>query len=201
MTAKISQNIETDALQALFSSVARVAVLRTFLLDPGRAYYQRQLEAAIGIPIRGIQRELDRLASIQLLYAHKEGNRTYYQVDTEHPLYADLRNLVLKTSSDTDRLRARLALDPAVRLAFVRPKEHEALVVLAPGGSAAFDDVAGFTLDVVSSEFFAKRLAERPESLGEFLKHGEDVLGRREDVLWRRIEAAGFDVKKGRGVP
>lgn len=201
MTAKNSQNIETDILQALFSSAARVAVLRTFLLDPGRAYYQRQLEAATGIPIRGVQRELDRLASIHLLYAHKEGNRTYYQVDTEHLLYADLRNLVLKTSGDIDRLRAGLALDPAVRLAFVRPKEREVLVVLAPGGSAQFDDVSGFTFDVVSSEFFAKRLAERPESLGEFLKHGEDVLGRREDVLWRRIEAAGFDVKKGRGVP
>ncbi len=201
MTSKNSQNGDSDVLQTLFSSSARVAVLRIFLLDPGRGYYQRQLEAATGVPIRGVQRELDRLASIQLIYAHKEGNRTYYQIDTEHLLYPELRSMVLKTSGEIDQLRARLALDPAVRLAFVRPKEHDVLVVLAPGGSASFDDHPGFSFDVVSSEFFSKRLAERPESLGEFLKHGEDVLGRREDVLWRRIEAAGFDVKKGRGVP
>jgi len=201
LTAKNSQNIEIDVLQALFSSAARVAVLRVFMLDPGRGYYQRQLESATGVPIRGVQRELDRLTSIRLLYPHKEGNRTYYQVDTEHPLYPELRSLVLKTSGEFDRLRARLAVDPAVRLAFLRPKERDVLVVLAPGGNAALDDFPGYTVDAVSSEFFAKRLAERPESLGEFLKHGEDVLGRREDVLWRRIEAAGFDVKKGRGVP
>jgi hypothetical protein len=73
--------------------------------------------------------------------------------------------------------------------------------VLAPGGTATYDDVPGFTFDIVSSEFFVKRLIERPESLAPFFKQGEDVLGRREDVLWRRIEAAGFDVKKGRGVP
>ena len=171
------------------------------MLDPGRGYYQRQLEAATGVPIRGIQRELDRLASVGLLYARREGNRSYYQVDTEHPLFPELRSLVVKSSDDVDRLRARLATDPAVRLAFLRRKERDALVVLAPGGNAAFDDVPGFTFDVVSSEFFVKRMAERPESLAEFFRQGEDLLGRREDVLWRRIEAAGFDVKKGKGVP
>ncbi len=178
-----------------------MAVLRVFMIDPGRGYYQRQLEGATGVPIRGVQRELDRLASVGLLYAHREGNRSYYQVDTEHPLFTDLRSMVIKTSDDVGRLRARLALDPAVRLAFLRRKEREVLVVLAPGGSASLDEVSGFTFDIVSSEFFVKRLAERPESLAEFFKQGEDVLGRREDVLWRRIEAAGFDVKKGKGVP
>lgn len=190
-----------DVLHILFSSAARVAVLRIFMLDPGRGYYQRQLEAATGVPLRGVQRELDRLTSGGLLYAHREGNRNYYQIDTEHPLFADLRSMVLKTSSDVDRLRARLAMDPAVRLAFLRRAGNEVLIVLAPGGSASFDDMPGFTFDTVSSEFFVKRLIERPESLAPFFKQGEDVLGRREDVLWRRIEAAGFDVKKGKGVP
>jgi hypothetical protein len=202
LTTKNSQQEQTnETLRILFSSAARVAVLRVFMLDPGRGYYQRQLEAATGVPIRGVQRELDRLASVSLLYAHREGNRTYYQVDMDHALFPELRSMVLKTSGDADRIRGRLAVDPAVRLAFLRREEREVLVVLAPGANASNENEPGFSIDVVSSEFFVKRLAERPESLAVFLKEGEDLLGRREDVLWRRIEAAGFDVKKGRGVP
>ncbi len=170
------------------------------MLDPGRGYYQRQLEAVAGVPVRGVQRELERLSSISLLFVRREGNRIYYQVDVEHPLFPELRGLVLKTSEPAERLRGRLAVDPAVRLAFLRRAEREALVVLAPGASASFENEPGFSVDAVSGDFFVKRLAERPESLANFLKEGEDMLGRREDVLWRRIEAAGFDVKKGKGV-
>lgn len=200
-----------NALDALFTSAARVAVLRIFMLDPSRGFYQRQLESATGIPIRGIQRELDRLVEAELLYTHREGNRNYYQANTEHPIFPELRAMVLKTSDEFHRLRGRLAMDPAVRLAFLHPADdeahivrgadHQVLVVLTPGASANFDDIAGFSIDTVSSEFFAKRLADRPESLAPFFNQGQDLLGRREDVLWRRIEGAGFNVKKGRGVP
>jgi len=37
--------------------------------------------------------------------------------------------------------------------------------------------------------------------LNPYLVRGADVLGRREDVIWRHIAAAGYDVKKGEGVP
>ena len=201
LTTKQRQYTDSDVLRILFTSTARVAVLRVFMLDPGRAYYQRQLEEVTGVPIRGVQRELERFAEAGLLYARREGNRTYFQVDVDHPLFPELRSLVLKTADEADRLHGRLAMDPAVRLAFLRRKEREALVVLSPGASASFENESGFSIESMSSEFFVKRLAERPESLAGFLKDGEDLLGRREDVLWRRIEVAGFDVKKGRGVP
>ena len=87
------------------------------MLDPHRAYYQRQIEAATGQPLRAIQRELDRLTSVGLLYRHTEGNRTYHQVDVQFPLFPELRSMVLKTVEPEERLRGLLACDEAVRLA------------------------------------------------------------------------------------
>ena len=53
--------ISSKTLAVIFASSARVAVLRVFMLDPLRTYYQRQLESATGMAIRGVQRELERL--------------------------------------------------------------------------------------------------------------------------------------------
>jgi hypothetical protein len=53
----------------------------------------------------------------------------------------------------------------------------------------------------MSSEEFVRALAEDRERLRPFLGEGTDILGRRDDVIWRHIEAAGFLVQKGAGVP
>lgn len=75
LTTDSSHLAPNEALSTIFASAARVAVLRVLLIDPTRPYYQRQLEAACKLPIRAIQRELDRLTKIGLLYRHVEGNR------------------------------------------------------------------------------------------------------------------------------
>jgi hypothetical protein len=43
-------------------------------------------------------------------------------------------------------------------------------------------------------------LAASPEKLAPFLSTGVDLLGRRDELIWRRIESAGYNVSKGRGV-
>ncbi len=188
-------------LEAIFSSAARVAVLRVFVLDPTRPYYQRQLEAATGVAVRGIQRELERLASIDLLYRHKEGNRAYYQIDRDYPLFPELRSMVLKTAGPFDCLRADLSIDPSVRLAFLHRDGTQVLIVGVSGSAPAMENHEAFRFTIMKSNEFLRRLDEGDASLNGFLRDGEDMLGRRDDVIWRRIEAAGFDIKKGRGVP
>jgi DNA-binding transcriptional ArsR family regulator len=171
------------------------------MLDPLRAYYQRQLEAATGLPIRAVQRELDRLSSIGLLYRRAEGNRTYYQVDMEFPLFPELRSMILKTATPEERLRGALALDESVRLAFLYGPENRVLVVSATSKRPALTAPGPFSIEVLSMDEFTRALSEHPASLDPFLGKGVDLLGRREDVAWRRIEAAGYGVKKGKGVP
>lgn len=187
-------------MPTLIASHARVAVLRAFMLDPTRPYYQRQLEAATGLPIRAVQRELDRLSSVDLLYRRVEGNRTYYQVDTGFPLFPELRSMVLKVASPLDRLRGMLAMDDTARLAFVADDGLRVLVVAAEGRQFAAPD-APFTFDVMGSAQFVDAVVSRSVALTPFLERGLDVLGRRDDVIWRRIDAAGYEVKKLQGVP
>ena len=200
MTTKVGHSGPRTVLNDLFASDARVAVLRVLLIDPTRAYYQRQLEAATALPIRAVQRELDRLTQAGLLYRRDEGNRAYFQVDTEYPFFPELRSMVLKASGPVDQLRAALVVDEAVRLAFLDGGGTAALVVMAAGVRTAGSWGSALHVEAISSEEFVRALAEDLPRLRPFLAEGVDLLGRRDDVIWRYIDATGFSVRKGEGV-
>jgi DNA-binding transcriptional ArsR family regulator len=201
MTTKVGQQTQKTFLNDLFASAARAAVLRVFMLDPTRAYYQRQLEAATGLPIRAIQRELDRLTQAGLLYRRDEGNRAYFQVDRDHVFFPELRSMVMKSSTPADQLRAALVVDDEIRLAFLDATGGAALLVFQPGARTSRPWADGLELTCMSSEEFTRALAEDHARLRPFLDDGADLLGRRDDVVWRSIAAAGFNVRKGAGVP
>lgn len=200
-TTIVSQHESRETLATLFASGARVSLLRVFMLDPVRAYYQRQLEQATGLAIRAIQRELERLVSIGLLFRHVEGNRTYHQVDMDFPLFPELRNIILKTSDARDVLRSRLAMDPAVRLAFLHEEGQQVLVVTRKSQTPTVTLPEGVALELVSSETFLKWVQGRDTALEAYLVGGIDLLGRRDDIIWRRIEGHGYQVEKGEGIP
>ncbi len=80
-------------LEVLFSSAARVQVLSLFLLRPDRQFYQREIERETGQPIRAVQREVKRLAEVELLSRSTEGNRVFYRVNADFPLLAELTAL------------------------------------------------------------------------------------------------------------
>ena len=190
-----------ESLERLLGSAARVAVLMVLLVDPVRAYYQRQLEAATGHPIRAVQRELERLTGLGLLYRHAEGRRTYYRVDMDCPLYRALRALVLLAADEVQRLRAELTTQRAVRLAFLSGDGARALAVLHEGEQWTVSAVCGTTVETMTSGAFRQALADKAGGLTPFLVDGCDLLGRRDDVIWRHIGAAGYAVRKGAGVP
>ena len=201
LTGYSSHKIQEGALTALFASAARVAVLRAFLLDPVRAYYQRQLEGITGLPIRAIQREVERLTSVGLLYRWSEGNRAYYQVDVEFGLFGELRGMILKISSPLEVLRAALAVDPAVQLAFLGEGEKRVLVVTPGDVLPTLSATESVRVETMTRGAFAAALQTNDEQLAVFLTRGVDLLGRRDDIIWHRIAAAGYTVKKGSGVP
>lgn len=201
LTIDYSQRPQANALDAIFSSGARVAVLRVFLLDPLRDYYQRQLESATGLPIRAVQRELERLTAIGLLYRRVEGNRTYYQVDMQFLLFPELRGMILKSVGPVDALRGILALNEGVHLAFLSEDGERALVVARPGKTPEVAWPGPPSVWLMPAEAFQEALASRRADVDALLRRGCDLLGRRDEVIWRHIEAAGYDVKKGVGVP
>jgi DNA-binding transcriptional ArsR family regulator len=191
---------KNDNLTTLLGSPARAEVLRLFLVDPSRAYYQRQIEAVTGLPIRAVQRELDRFVAIGLLYRRSEGNRAYYSVDQRHAFYEELRNLVVKSAGPVERLRAMLATQPAIRLAFLKDDGSRVLVVLNGMGKPSLPDWLSACVDAVSSDEFLEALRSSSEPVAGYLRQGDDLLGHRDDVIWKHIESAGFIVKRAQGV-
>ena len=83
-------------LEALLSSTARVEILRLFLLNPDRQFYQREIERETGQSIRAVQREVERLEGIDLLIRTAEGNRVFYRLNPGFALLSELIALFQK---------------------------------------------------------------------------------------------------------
>jgi DNA-binding transcriptional ArsR family regulator len=86
-------------LEVLFSSTARVQVLRLFLLHPSSRFYQREIERETGQPIRAVQREVERMGEAELLLREPEGNRVFYRLNPDFSLLDELTALFQKALS------------------------------------------------------------------------------------------------------
>ena len=62
-------------INRLFSSRARVEILKLFLFNPDNSFYQRQVSNLTNQSIRGVQRELENLQKIGLMEGTSQGNR------------------------------------------------------------------------------------------------------------------------------
>jgi predicted nucleotidyltransferase len=95
-------------LNELFSSKTRVEVLRLFLFNPDNSFYQRQISHLTNQPIRGVQREVDKLCKIALLEKSIQGNRVYYKVNRNNPIFEDLKNIFFKCAGIAEALKENL---------------------------------------------------------------------------------------------
>src|SRR5262245_25551522 len=101
----------------LVSSRVKAEIFRLLFGTRGRELHVREIERQSGLADATVRQELKRLSRLGVVEARQDGNRTYYRANTSHPVYADIRNLVLKTSGLVDVLREPLT-DPDVRVAF-----------------------------------------------------------------------------------
>jgi len=81
--------------------------------------HMREIERRSGFAIGTVQKELQKLIRLDLVIKERDGNRVYYHANEEHPLYPDIRDLVLKTIGLVDILRNALLGHPGTILAFV----------------------------------------------------------------------------------
>jgi len=84
-------------LEELLGSRARVIILKTFLLDVERDFYQREISTITNLPIRAVQREVERLVKIGLVEKQIRGNRKYYRCRRDFPIFEELKSIILKT--------------------------------------------------------------------------------------------------------
>lgn len=85
----------------------RVKVLAFLLLIVPAEYNIREIARRAGVPLKAAQRELALLEEIALIERLRRGRQVFVSVQTSHPLFEDLRSLLLK--SDGLQFAARIA--------------------------------------------------------------------------------------------
>jgi predicted nucleotidyltransferase len=124
-------------LSEILSSKIRADIFRLFFGVSDNELHMREIERRSGYAIGTIQSELRKLLRLDLVSKRKDGNRTYYRANKDHPLFLDIQRLVLKTVGLVDILQNKLTKSQEITIAFVF------------GSIARQEEMAGSDIDLV----------------------------------------------------
>lgn len=175
-----------NKLEAIFYSKVRAEVFRLLFGLNQESMYLAEIENITKFANRSIQEELTKLKKLDLVATTSDRSRTYYSANQSHPLYPDIRNIVLKTSGLSDVLRASL---PAhlIEFAFVfgslaarneRAESDVDLMIIGPvthreiaSSLRALNDRLGRELNphFFSKDEFFNRVASRDHFLSDVI--------------------------------
>ena len=83
-------------LGTLITSKTRIKLLLKFFLNSNSSSYLRGLESEFGESTNAIRLELNRFENAGLLSTNIQGNKKMFQANTQHPLFGEIHNLLLK---------------------------------------------------------------------------------------------------------
>ena len=172
-------------LSELLSSKIRAEIFRNlFGIAPDTALYMREIERRTGFAIGTVQTELKKLKRLDMISRVKDGNRVYYRANTAHPLYPEIRALVLKTNGLADVLKNALDNEKDIRVAFVfgsfarQEEKASSDVDLMVVGNIGLRKLTGLLMDVAGKigreinphVFSEKEFIKRKAGQDHFLK-------------------------------
>jgi len=105
-------------LSKLLSSRVRAEIFRLLFGISVDELHLREIERRTKLNVSTIRQELQKLSKLDLVISKRDGNRLYYRANLHHPIYPDIRNIVLKTVGLIDILKANLTGDD-IQFAFV----------------------------------------------------------------------------------
>ena len=106
-------------LAKILTSRVRAEIFRLLFGINQRELHIREIGRQAGLAMPTVRRDLEKLARLDLVNARRDSNRLYYSANLDHPLFPDIKNLVLKTVGLVDILRECLKKTEDVRVAFV----------------------------------------------------------------------------------
>lgn len=127
----------TSLADALFSRTQQ-RVLGLLFGQPVRSFFATELIGLVGAGSGAVQRELKRLAESGLVTVTRVGNQRHYQANPDSPLFAALRDIVIKTTGLAEPLGTAL-----------EPLAERILAACIYGSVAAGTDTAGSDIDLL----------------------------------------------------
>jgi predicted nucleotidyltransferase len=123
------------------------------------ALHVREIERRSGFAIGTIQTEMKKLFKLDLVLKQRDGNRLYYRANQLHPIFSEIRSLVIKTIGLSDVLKDALAGETTIRVAFVFGS-------LAKGSEKAESDIDLMVIGDLGLRSLTRLLQGLPEKLG-----------------------------------
>ena len=114
-------NKESIMLEALYITKSKIRqdLLALFFTNPSQKYYLRELQRMLGYSAGNIRRELLRFQSDNLFSTQKTANLLYYSLNTEHPLFEELKSIIAKTVGVEGSLRKSLSSIKKLKISFI----------------------------------------------------------------------------------
>jgi len=166
----------------LFPGVRR-KVLALLLGRPEERWHLRNISRQTGLAIGTVRREVEGLVQAEIARKIKEGNRTYYQADTECPLFPELSGLIRKTVGLADVVGQALApLEAKIDVAFIYGSQ-------ASGEATGRSDVDLLVVGDLDEMTLHNAIGKAEEELGRAVNY---TLLSRNEFENRRKEKAGF---------
>lgn len=87
---------KSNFIEALFPKIRR-GILATTYNQPERWWYLSEIAERLGTTPSSLQRELKTLSKNGILRVRREGNRLYFQAETDSPVFKPLKELMQQT--------------------------------------------------------------------------------------------------------
>lgn len=119
-----------STLSTILSSRTRARIFRLLFGCTTPELHNREIYRRASLSESAIRQELGKLTRLGLVLRREDGNRVCYRANRNHPLFPELRQVVLKTNGLVDILKPRLSTAD-IQVAFVfgalaRSEEDEA---------------------------------------------------------------------------
>ena len=118
----------------------------------------REMERQAALSLGTIRQDLQKLVKLDLVKARRDGNRLYYRANTDHPLFPEIRNLVLKTAGLVEVIKSALDRE-GIEVAFIFGS-------LARSKERAESDVDLMVIGTIGLRSLSSRLAGVSEQIG-----------------------------------
>lgn len=108
-----------NVLSEILSSRTRAELFRLlFGAGTQMSFHLREIERRTGLSTGSLRQETAKLRKLGLITLRKDGNRTCYEANRQHPLFEDIHRMVLKTAGLVDVLKAAIG-STGIQCAFV----------------------------------------------------------------------------------
>ncbi len=148
-----------NILSEILSSKIRAEIFHLLFGIVDNELHMREIERRSGHAIGTIQTEFKKLLRLDLVKKRRDGNRLYYRANKDHPLYADIHSLVVKTVGLADIFRKIFDRQPDIKIAFIFGS-------IASQSEKSSSDVDLMVIGNLSLRQISKMLSGLPDQIG-----------------------------------